>query len=66
MNHGKEIREFVLFISLFVVTNMKILKNTLERTTRQWILDYDQIMLRQKYRGSSPNAFYGLEAYGTH
>ena len=26
----------------------------------------NQILLAQKYQGSSPNAFYGLEAYDTH
>ena len=34
INHGKELREFVLFIKLFVVTKMKILKNMFERITR--------------------------------
>ena len=37
INHWKELREFVLFIKLFVVTKMKILNKTLERITRHWI-----------------------------
>ena len=45
---------FVLFMKLFFITKIKILKNTLER-----------IMLTQKYRGLPPNTFNGPEAYGT-
>ena len=45
---------FVLFMKLFFITKIKILKNTPER-----------IMLTQKYRGLPPNTFNGPEAYGT-
>ena len=34
LNHWKELREFVLFIELFVITKMEILQNTFERITR--------------------------------
>ena len=37
INHAKELREFVLFIKLFVVTKMEISKNMRERITRHWI-----------------------------
>ena len=37
INHEKELREFVLFIKLFVVRKMAIPKNTLERIKRHWI-----------------------------
>ena len=33
----KELREFVLFMKLFVATKMKIRKNTLEPITKHWI-----------------------------
>ena len=52
INHWKKLREFVLFIKLFLITKMKILKNTLELITRHWI------------RPCLHNTFYGLEAYG--
>ena len=52
INHWKKLREFVLFIKLFVITKMKILKNTLEHITRHWIRPYLH------------NTFYGLETYG--
>ena len=55
-----------LVIKLFVIIKMKILKNTLERLKRPCLLRPTQTLLTQKYRGSPPNTFYGLEAYGTH
>ena len=54
INHGKEFWEFVLFIKLFVVTKMEILKNTLERiTTRHWI----RPCLNKSIRGRLPIHF---------
>ena len=41
---------------------MKIPKNTLERINDT----LNQSLLTQKYQGSPPNTFYGLEAYDTH
>ena len=37
INHEKELLEFVLFMKLFVVTKMKIAKNTLELIMKHWI-----------------------------
>ena len=69
IDDGKELPEFILFIKVFVVTK-EIPKNMVERITMDWIIPCLQSLLAelaclhaQKYRGSSPNIFYGLEAY---
>ena len=38
INQGKELREFILFIKLFVVIKMEAPKNSLKRITRQRII----------------------------
>ena len=53
INHWKKLQEFALFIKLFVITKMKILKNTLERFTRHWI----RPCLHNTFYGH--NSFYG-------
>ena len=55
-----------MFIKLFVITKMKILKNMLEGLMRPCLLGPYSELAYTKVLGSPPNTFYGLEACGTH
>ena len=59
----KELREFVLFMKLFVATKVKIRKNTLEPITKHWIRPCLQ---KNISRHLLIHFVYGLKACDTH